>query len=81
MESVCSEDLTEKWGTCSDRALLPAQTAWSKAHKNTQTFVIHGDGWVDGMISMNKIPPMMVARWAVEEDVAAAFEDEFSSVQ
>ena len=71
----------EKWGTDADKALLPAPTAHNKAHKNTRTFVIHGDAQVDGRAKVNKVPWKTVARRAVVEEVAAAFEDAFGGVE
>jgi hypothetical protein len=71
----------EKWGTDADKALLPAPTVCNKACKTTWTFVIHRDAWVDRRIRVNKVPLMMVARWAVGEKVASAVEDAFGGVE
>ena len=71
----------EKWGTDADTALLPAPTARNKAHQTMRTFVIHGDAWVDGRIRVNTVPRKTVARRAVGEEVAAAFEDAFGGVE
>jgi hypothetical protein len=71
----------EKWGTDADKALLPAPTARNKAQKTMRTFVIHGDPQVDGRFSANKVPRKTLARQAVGEEVAAAFEDAFGGVE
>ena len=71
----------QKWGTDADKAFLPAPIAHHKAHKTMRTFVIHGDAWVDGRIRVNKVPRKTVARRAVGEEVAAAFEDAFGGVE
>jgi hypothetical protein len=55
--------------------LLPAPTQHNEAHKTTQIFVIYGDAWVDERVRVNKVLWKMVARRAVGEEVAAAFED------
>jgi hypothetical protein len=72
--------LIKKWGTPKDKASLPAPTARNKAHKSKRTFVIHGDARVDERISVNKVSRKTVIRWAVGEQVAAAFEDAFCGV-
>ena len=71
----------EKWGTDADKVLLPAPTAHNKAHKTMRTFVFHRDAPVDGRIRVNKVPRKMVARWAMGEEVAAAFDDAFGGIE
>ena len=72
--------LIEKWGNPEDTASLPAPTAHNKAHRSKGIVVIHGDARVDGRIRVNKLPSKTVIRWAMGEQVAAAFEDAFGGV-
>ena len=56
-------------------------TTRKKAHKTQQTFLIHGDFWVDERIRMNEVPWKMFTRKDVGEEIAAEFVDAFGSVE